>query len=240
MSICKLLSVSADAKTKKGQKRGWLTGVLYLSPHRLSGRNVCHSSTPQCRALCLNLSGRGRFAKIQQARIRKTQWLTRDQNGFLEALVKDIEALIRKANRMDMDVCVRLNGTSDLPWQDMLLNGDNLMQLFPMIQFYDYTKVALKMRRYMHDFLPGNYHLTFSRSESNDSMCRDIIENTHHNVSVVFNGALPETFMGRPVFRGDDNDLRFLDPKGVVVGLTAKGLARKSVANGFVIQSEAA
>jgi len=44
---------------------------------------------------------------------------------------------------------------------------------------------------------------------------------------------MPETYEGTPVFNGDDSDLRFLDPKGVVVGLYAKGKAKKDT-SGFV------
>jgi hypothetical protein len=48
---------------------------------------------------------------------------------------------------------------------------------------------------------------------------------------------LPATFTigGKsfPVINGDETDLRFLDAKGVIVGLRAKGKARKDT-TGFV------
>jgi len=44
---------------------------------------------------------------------------------------------------------------------------------------------------------------------------------------------MPETYNGLPVFNGDESDLRFLDPQGVIVGLYAKGKAKKDT-SGFV------
>jgi hypothetical protein len=55
------------------------------------------------------------------------------------------------------------------------------------------------------------------------------------NVAAVFH-KVPETYLGRTVINGDETDLRFLDPKGVIVGLKAKGKAKKDT-TGFVVSA---
>jgi hypothetical protein len=218
----KLLSVNADAKTVKGEKKGVLTGILYLAPAHTSGvMNVCAHATPGCMDSCLFTAGRAAyFPAINQARIRKTVWLKNDRQGFLEQLAKDIKALVRKAEREGFTPAVRVNGTSDLPWLSM-----RMALQFPKLTCYDYTKHPRPWER----LLP-NYHLTFSLSESN---LKDALDCLQHgvNVAVVFdtkcNEALPKTWQGFKVIDGDLSDLRFKDPQGVIVGLRAKGRAKK-------------
>ncbi len=131
-----LLSIDTNAKTVKGQKRGYMTGILYLAPSNESKViNTCPHASKGCRAACLFTAGRGAFNNVRQARIDKTLWLVRDRAGFIEQIKKDIAALVRKAERKGLIPCVRLNGTSDLPWENM----GNIMQDFPDVQFYDYT-----------------------------------------------------------------------------------------------------
>jgi hypothetical protein len=225
--LCKYLCVS-NPKTKKGEALGYLSGILHLAPASLSGTNVCVYSTAGCRDACLNTAGRGRFQRIQQARIRKTRLLFRDRPAFLAQLYCDIEAIIRKADRDGMMPVVRLNGTSDLPWLPF-----ELAPKFPQVQFMDYTKIPKPWERVMH-----NYHLTFSLSEDN-LMDAIVCLQRGYNVAVVFDvkrgQPLPKTWgnYNIPVIDGDVNDLRFLDPKGVVVGLRAKGPARQD-SSGFV------
>jgi hypothetical protein len=160
---------------------------------------------------------------IQEARIRRTRFFFEDREAFMRALVSDVRKGIKQAERKGLIPVFRLNGTSDIRWESVEVDGfRNIMEAFPTIQWYDYTK--LTNRRH----LPSNYHLTFSRSETNvipDGM----------NVAVVFQ-SLPETFAGRPVINGDDTDLRFLDPTGVIVGLKAKGRAKKDT-SGFVVRT---
>jgi hypothetical protein len=217
-----------NTKTVKGEKLGYMTFILHFAPATLSGFQVCPMASEGCTDACLNTSGRGRFASIQEARIRKTRWFFEDRESFMDALVKDIHAAIRKADRENMIPVFRLNGTSDIRWETVSVWGyRNVMELFPQVQFYDYTKIPNRRD------LPANYHLTFSRSESNEHM---IPQNM--NVAVVFD-TLPDTFMGRTVIDGTDTDLRFLDPQGVVVGLLAKGKAKKDT-SGFVILRRAA
>jgi hypothetical protein len=164
---------------------------------------------------------------IEQARIRKTRELFADRNTFLVQLRKDIQALVRKADRENMIPCVRLNGTSDLPWLGM-----RMAEEFPGVQFYDYTKIPNAHLR-----TSPNYHITFSKSEVNAGECFSALTKGI-SVAVVFavkkGRALPATYGGWNVVDGDLSDLRFLDPKGVIVGLRAKGPAKRDCA-GFVI-----
>ena len=227
----KLLSVNADAKTIKGKKQGYLTGILYLAPSDISGVNVCAKATDGCKSGCLFTAGRaGMFPKINEARIRKTHLLFADRQAFLMQLRKDINELLRKAERESMIPCVRLNGTSDLPWLALTLAEE-----YPTVQFYDYTKLPKAYTR-----IRPNYHLTFSHSESNLDDCLDSLRHGV-NVAVVFDTkrkrVLPETWHGFTVTDGDVSDLRFNDAIGVVIGLRAKGKARKDCTSGFV-QSE--
>ena len=230
-----LLSIDTNAKTIKGQRRGYLTGILYLAPSDESGViNVCPHASKGCRAACLYTAGMGSFSNVKQARINKTLWFADDRKSFVAQIKKDIAALIRKAKRMDLIPCVRLNGTSDLPFENF-----GIMQEFPKLKFYDYTKNYKRMMRYLDGpqmGWPANYTLTFSRSETtrNRADCGMVIKRGG-NVAAVFAGkTLPKTYKGKRVFNGDQSDLRFLDPRGVIVGLTAKGQARRDD-SGFVI-----
>ena len=175
--------------------------------------------------------------KIQEARIRKTKWFFEDRGSFMSQLVKDIEAGIRKADREGLIPVFRLNGTSDIRWERIPvqvgpIRHPSIMTVFPDVQFYDYTKLPNRRN------VPENYHLTFSRSESNDDKLGEAIGNGM-NVAVVFQ-ELPETYLlrsfgGLPVVNGDETDLRFLDPSPCVVGLSAKGDAKKDN-SGFVVE----
>lgn len=236
----RLLSVSADAKTVKGRKYGYLTGILYLAPASESGVNVCASSTPRCRAGCLYTAGRGGvFPSVNRARLKRTRMLIANRGAFLSQLAREITAFVRKAGRLGLTPCVRVNGTSDLPWLAL-----EMAARFPMVQLYDYTKHARPWERVRH-----NYHLTFSHSESNAAECEAALEHGV-NVAVVFDTkrdqSLPISFYQtrNRVIDGDVSDLRFLDKfvsvrgvpqgRGVIVGLRAKGRARKDC-SGFVV-----
>jgi hypothetical protein len=234
----KLLSVSADAKTIKGEKLGYLTGVMYFAPADLSGYEVCPMRSAGCSAACLGWNaGRANIIKrgditntIRDSRAAKTQWYFEDRAAFMVALIKEIEALVRKAKRQGLTPVVRLNGSSDIPWERVPVNGaDNIMALFPAITFYDYTK------RHNRRELPHNYSLTYSLAEDNDARAAKAYRNGMNVAAVFFD--VPATFrLGDtlvPVIDGDASDLRFRDPNGVVVGLKAKGDAKKD-ASGFV------
>jgi hypothetical protein len=250
-----LLSISNDAKTIKGQKRGYLTGILYLAPHKLSGRNLCPNASPGCIATCLNTAGRGAFNSVQRARIAKTHRFTAYTENFMRELYNNIGALRRKAARKRMTPLVRLNGTSDIPWENVKFDAigcgpnamikltGNMMEYFPDIQFYDYTKSPNRMYKFLRGELPKNYHLTFSRSECNNTISQQILSDGG-NVAVVFStkrgDALPEFWNGFMTVDGDIDDVRHTDQgipfqnTGLVIGLRAKGKARHDK-TGFVV-----
>ena len=220
----KLLS-TANPKIQKGTKLGYLSFILHLAPADLSGRETCPKRTAGCTAACLNTAGRGgMFRKgentnmFQKARIRKTEYFFNDRAGFLADLEADIRKGIKFAEKQGLIPVFRLNGTSDLSWEKY-----GIIEKFPQVQFYDYTKVL--GRKVKH--LP-NYHLTFSKADGNDA---DVAEALMQGMSVVaVYDQIPE---GTP--SADETDLRFLDPKGVMLGLKAKGRAKKDY-SGFVIR----
>lgn len=226
-----LLSVSADSKTIKGEPLGYLTGILYLQPASLSGKNLCPGSSPGCRAACLYESGRAiAFPKIYKARERKTKMFLADRPGCMAQLVGDISKLVYEAKTKGLKPAIRLGGTSDILFENILITGKTIFDYFPKVQFYDYTKVV---KRLFNPNKPCNLHLTFSRSESNEKFV-DLVLAAKYNVAVVFRKTIPSQWKGRRVIRGDISDLRFLDPKGVICGLTAKGKAKKD-RTGFVV-----
>ena len=238
----KLLS-TGNPKTLKGMAQGYMTYILHLAPADLSGREVCPKRTVGCTESCLNLAGRGGMFKrgentnvIQQARIRKTKLFFANRDAFMADLVADIKLAIKQSEKAGLIPAIRLNGTSDLSFEkygftDAGVFYTNIMARFPNVQFYDYTKV---LGRKIKDI--SNYSLTFSAADGNDADVTKAIAQGY-NIATVFGIKktlpMPETFMGLPVFNGDESDLRFLDPKGVVVGLYAKGKAKKDT-TGFV------
>ena len=230
-----LLSVGVDAKTIKGEKFGYLTGILYLSPADLSGVNLCSmAEAAGCKFGCLNMAGRGQFNSVQAARLNKTKYFLHDQFAFMQDLVKDILKLKRKALKLGLVPVVRLNGTSDIRWEDKTIyHGLNIFEMFPEVQFMDYTKIPNRKN------IPSNYDLTFSFSGADAFRNYNRMAiNAGKRVAVVFRTAaeIPEYFEGMQVVNGDESDLRFLDPAGVVVALYAKGRARKD-SSGFVVDS---
>ena len=236
-----LLSISSDAKTVKGEKLGYLTGVLYLAPANTSGiANLCPFASPECMLTCLYTAGRAAaFPKILEARVRRTKLFHTDPHAFVDQLARNIAALTRRAARLNLTPAVRLNGTSDLPWENIKgTNGQTLFEMFPTLQFYDYTKNAFRMHVYLDGHMPANYHLTFSRSELNAAAVESVLARGG-DVAVVFaqkkHHPLPETFLGHTVIDGDLSDVRFIDQSGSVIGLRAKGKAKKLAVGGFVL-----
>jgi hypothetical protein len=240
MTMDRMLT-TRNPKTIKGEKKGYATAILHLAPANRSGHNVCPFATDGCKSSCLNRAGRGGIDcadgsnRIQDARIRRTRLLFSDRDAFFADLRKDIKAFIRRCDRQGLTPCVRLNGTSDLPVETW-----GTMQEFPAVQFYDYCKSPRRMKDYLDGKMPSNYFLVFSRSEHNDGVCSNLLKRGA-NVAVVFDTRrgkpLPATYRGRRVIDGDLSDLRFLDPKGVVVGLRFKHLRRDdSSHNGFIVK----
>lgn len=248
MSSYKLLNVDSNAKTVKGQSQGFMTGVLYLAPYTLSGFNTCAmAELAQCFKPCLNTAGRAGIIKtgentnpIQQARIRKTKQFYTERDSFMLTLVKDIEKLIKQAEKLGFIPLVRLNGTSDIRWENVrfdyeFANGKirnvTIFEIFPEVQFYDYTKIPNRRN------LPSNYDLTFSYSgvKEYQKYAMQAVE-SGMRLAVVFRlqDQIPTEFLGLPCVDGDNTDIRHLDPKRSIVALYAKGKAKKDY-SGFVI-----
>jgi hypothetical protein len=230
----KLLS-TANPKIQKGTAKGYLSFILHLAPATLSGKETCPKRTAGCTAACLNTAGRGGMFKkgestnaIQKARIRKTQYFFDNRAEFMLDLKADIEKGIKMATKLGLTPVFRLNGTSDLAFEkyDVDGNGLNIFDTFPQVQFYDYTKVLGRKVKQIK-----NYHLTFSAADGNNADVAKAIAQGY-NIAMVFD-KLPEAYMGLPVINADEDDLRFLDPKGSIAGLKAKGKAKKDT-TGFV------
>ena len=222
----KLLSTT-NYKTSKGEKLGILTGILYLAPAKISGYEVCPMRSAGCTAACLYTAGMGAFSNVQQARIKKTKMFFEQREEFFKLLHKDIKSLIAKAKKENLVPAIRLNGTSDINWVRF-----KIFEQYPEVQFYDYTKMLNHLTKDV-----ANYHITFSKNESNDVDCKIALERGY-NVAVVFNTkkglSLPPFWNDYPVYDGDDTDVRFYDPNNHVIGLRAKGMAKKDN-SGFVI-----
>lgn len=224
-----------NAKTVKGEALGYLTGILYLAPADESvpfgGKNLCPMASEGCAKSCLFTAGRGRFEKVKTARINKTLHFVNNTDVFFSDLYKSVARIIRLAKKQDLTPAIRLNGTSDIVWEKI----STVIQDFPTVQFYDYTKIWKRALDFHNGKLPSNYHLTFSRSEENQEYVDLILTETQTNIAVVFpDDNFPATWKGREVISADEHDLRFLDKKGVICGLKAKGPAKKDT-SGFVV-----
>lgn len=236
-----LADQSSNAKLSKNVdiNSEWNTSILYLAPADLSGTNLCPGSSPGCRAACLNTAGRGAMNSVQAGRMRKTRLFLDSPRTFMHQLVSDLETLAGRQTRTRIKQAVRLNGTSDIAWEDIpVVRGSswfrNVMDAFPELMFYDYTKLPTRVAKQAAVGWPPNYRLTFSQSEVNRSMARRIA-GMGLNVAVVFAGQkLPPEYHGKPVLDGTVHDMRFLDPAGHVIGLLAKGKA-KGDKSGFVV-----
>lgn len=235
----KLLAVDTNAKTIKGNKFGFLTGILYFAPGDISGHQVCPMARlAKCEAPCLFTAGRGAMNSVQKSRLTKTLLFHSQRQEFMTRLAADIARLAKKAERKGMIPLVRLNGTSDIRWENVRFDYQGqektLFEIFPNVQFYDYTKLANRKD------VPANYDLTFSYSGSPAFL--KYVEKAKAagmRIAVVFRsqGSIPARFMGMDCVDGDNSDIRHLDPKGCVVALYAKGKAKKDV-SGFVVDTD--
>ena len=242
INVTNLLGVSSDYKTVKGERFGYLTGILYMMPNL----RICPASKiASCYDGCLQSAGRGAFNNVKFARMLKTQLFELYKDLFFSLLIHDIERLIKQADKKGMIPCIRLNGTSDIDYENYPLIVDgvlyaNIFSLFPNVVFYDYTKRVERL----NGIIPTNYDITLSYSEARSSYATKVLEYAKKykvNVAVVFHGhgvrleKFPATFKGLPIIDADDSDLRFLDEKGVICALSAKGKAKRDT-SGFVIR----
>lgn len=250
-----LISAGMNAKTVKGDKAGeYVTAIMYLAPaDMVDGINVCPMAViAGCKMGCLNTAGRGRFNNVQLSRIRKTTWYRDNRAAFMDLLSNDLERFTKWCEKRGVKPAVRLNGTSDIQWErghPVFRGGErfaSVFEAFPEVSFYDYTKVYKRAYR----DLPDNYHLTLSYSLANVDYADTVVQaalDTGTSFAVVFrtkaerdsmveNGLYWVDNKGFRVIDGDKTDLRFLDPRPVVVGLYAKGSAKKDT-SGFVVDA---
>jgi hypothetical protein len=230
-------AVDSSPKAIKAQAYNYLNAIHYLAPADTSGVNICPKASAGCKALCLGWfsgqAGIGDDNGTRRSRLDKTQRFMRDRKAYLADIVRQIERQQRRAAKREFKLCVRLNGSSDIAWEGIRLdNGQSLLERFPDIAFVDYTKIASRFDRK----LSPNYHLTFSRSETNEQECLDLLARGI-NVAVVFAGDKPATWHGFECIDGDEHDLRHLDKKGgYVIALSPKGSKAKHDTSGFVVR----
>ena len=233
----KLLGVGTNAKTIKGDGDEYLTAILYMTPYKVmvDGKlfNSCSmAAMASCIDGCLYTAGRGAFNNVQTARQRKAEWFYRDRDSFMAQLVIDVAKFANYCRKRDIQPCIRLNGTTDIRWELILIDGKNIFERFPDVQWYDYTKIPNRKVSHL-----SNYHLTWSYSAANpkyEQLFDEVISNGM-SVAVVFRKPVNlKTWRGYKVVDGDKDDLRFLDPKQSIVALYAKGKAKKDN-SGFVV-----
>jgi len=238
----KLLGLDTNAKTVKGERYGIKTAILYLMPANGSGAQFCPmAALAQCDKACLFTAGRGAMSNVMLSRLRKSLYFNQYREQFMRQLAIEIHGYRAKAKEQGFKLVVRLNGTSDIRWENIPSIGPwadtNIFNAFPDVQFYDYTKIANRKN------IPSNYDLTFSYSgvAAYLPFVNQAIANGER-IAVVFRNraivdkmlANDETFLGLPVVDGDDSDIRHLDPKGAIVALYAKGKAKLDQ-SGFVV-----
>lgn len=209
-----LTQENSNPKLAKGQL-GYMIVGLSLAPANESGYNMCPNASPGCMAGCLHFAGHGRYNRTREARIKKTHYFMKERELFLAQLKKEIGLAEKRANKKGVKLAVRLNVYSDFPWE-----STGIMEEFPNVQFYDYTKMPKRYNQYLEGKLPKNYDLTFSRSELNDKECLQFLQRGGR-IAVV--GENPYNY---PSISGDNYDHRFLDPPGVVI-LKPKGRIKK-------------
>lgn len=225
---------SQNDKIKKALALGYLTYGIHFAHSDLSGFDVCSDASEGCKQSCLDFAGRGQQGNVKEARIEKTQTFFSDIPAFMLRLHDEVEKAIKYCEKKSLTPTFRLNLTSDVKWERIKYKGKNIFEHFPSIQFYDYSKTFARLKLGI-----PNYHVTFSRSEkgTNHVHCA-LALNQGSNVACVFSTKkgfdLPSEYKGCEVIDGDKHDLRFLDKKGVIVGLRAKGPARQDQ-SGFVI-----
>ena len=243
ISFNRLLSVDSP-KAVKSIQFGWLNAIHYMAPASTGGvGNLCQGASIGCMLICLGkYSGQAAMVtdlengtnSVRDSRIAKAQMFMKERETYLGHLENQIRRLVAKADSESLKPCIRLNGSTDIPFERMRFGAERLtlLEIFPDIQFVDYTKIYSRLAK-----APANLSLTFSRSETNEAECLQALSGGH-NVAVVFGAGLPATWHGYEVISGDLHDLRHLDPRaarGYVIGLTPKGAKAKKDTSGFVL-----
>ena len=240
-------SVNMTSKHKKGFNYKELNYSLYLSPADSSGYEVCPGRTEECTRLCLNESGKNTMPQkvkgdiINTARIKKTRLFVEEREFFTRWIIDEIRAAKAKVDKLGYGFSVRINNTSDINparlfiesnYQEHGTIGKNILEVFPDVQFYDYTKIISRIN--LSKLYP-NYDITFSYTGYNLPECLDLLSKGVR-VAMVFK-EVPEEYMGYKVIDGDLFDGRFKDEKNDIVGLKFKRVRNKlETTDKFVIQ----
>jgi hypothetical protein len=228
-----------NPKAVKARQYGWLNAINYMAPHKLAGvGNLCPNASTGCIELCLGVTSgnAAMYPSVLRSRIAKAQWFMNDRAAFMKHAARHIRRAMAAAKRAKQKLCVRMNGATDIAWESLHLQGElSLVAQFPDIQFVDYTKSVKRALAHARGQLPKNYHLTFSRSETNEAQCLEVLA-AGGNVAVVSSLLRPAAWQGFEVIDGDQHDLRHLDPRNVVVWLSPKGAKAKATQSGFVLR----
>ena len=263
-------AVNQSAKTAKGEKFNIDQYTVYLAPHSSSGAgNTCPAASAECIAACLNYAGRAAIEakltpserRIMPARVARTVLYFASRPHFSAVLFNELQRAELKAAKAGARFFVRINGTSDISPRAMKVDGVNILDAFPNVSFFDYTKVYGRAALDM----PSNYDMCFSWASTARAAEALELLRAGHSVAVPFadmgeNGrvklaraaSLPSTFMGFPVIDGDKFDARPLDRSeggapavgGYVVGLRVKrstpAAERAAIDGGFFVTFERA
>jgi hypothetical protein len=252
------LITTANTKVEKNIKDGFYTGVVHLLPDYDIER-VCPFAG-LCSKLCLTNAGNPAYlAGKLKARYARTALCFENRQLFLFYLAIDIARHCIDAAKLGLNPAIRPNGTSDIPFESKAyrllvtaammpllarygVNAEigkayTIFELFPEVQFYDYTKIYARLGRE-----PENYHLTFSLDGQNNVNSAELALRRGYSVAIPFY-TLPDSveLNGRiySVFDADKTDFRPLDPRGQIAGLKYKrnaGGKANNVNNGFIIE----
>ena len=229
--------LSKGSTNTKTSKNSIETYILYLAPHTQNSKkiNICPRASKGCAAACLFSAGRGKFSNVIASRTNKTEYYLTDKKVFINQLSKELIKIAAKAIKQNKKIAIRLNGTSDQDFISLIKKYNNLDLLnsdqFKNLVFYDYTAILGKIKKYINT----NYKLTLSRKEDNEKEILEALK-LGGNVAAVFRDDLPTKYKGYTVVNGDSSDLEMIYNKNVILGLKAKGEAKKDT-TGFVIQN---
>ena len=232
VGVSYLGAVAQSAKLRHSLYHKVSTYGIYLASADLSGFNVCPNSE-YCKDNCLNGSGHNmvnRLSKkdtIDRSRTIKTRLLFANKEVFMRIMIHEIEKERKKAENNGTFFSIRLNCTSDINPIAFTLNGKNILEIFPDIQFYDYTKVLNRIalaKKY------SNYDITWSidGSEKNREIGLELLKNGGRVAVVYGENDMPKTWYGYECCNGDETDYRPSDIAPVCA------LKFKKTANNYV------
>jgi hypothetical protein len=177
------------------------------------------------------------MSNVKEARVNRTHYYLQDKFTFLLQVTTEITKSAKNLAKKNQDLAVRLNGTSDIKLVEQIVT--NYGKDIPSnVVFYDYTKFPNKAGERI--LKSGHrYQVAFSLSEDNWDDFHTLVKSKKAIGAAVFSvkadAPLPVAYMGMPVVDGDSRDDLMLDvPLGTILGLRAKGQAKKDT-TGFVI-----